>query len=268
MSTGRLDLPRWAFLRRWRYRWWDWRLRRLHLGWPLASGHRVEIASRADWCVFNDLFVEGEYDRAIQDTVANLGGTQRATVVDLGANVGFFTLRFLDRWQRAGRPGVGLHLILIEGCAATFAELQRRSATWSDVGVQLTLLHGLAGEKHGTAQVVTDVSHLGTHVAATSPGAGVAYLDLDHVVPAGPVALLKCDIEGSEHALLRNYPLLLSRTERAVFEFHHWIKPAAESIAEVQAHGFAAPVCLREAPDYSTHYFGRTPASASSNRAR
>jgi FkbM family methyltransferase len=257
-----------AFLRRWRYRWWDWRLRQLQLGWPLASGHRVEIASRADWCVFNDLFVEGEYDRAIQDTLDSLGGTQQATVVDLGANVGFFTLRFLDRWQRAGRPGAGLHCILIEGSAATFAELQRRSAAWSEAGVQLTLLHGLAGERHGVARVVSDVSHLGTHVAPAQSRGGVAYLDLDQVVTPGPIALLKCDIEGSEHALLRNYPALLARTARAVFEFHHWIKPPAESVAEVCAHGFAAPACLREAPDYSTYYFKRLPDSASVNSAQ
>ena len=46
---------------------WRWRTRR-RLQHTLPSGLRVEIGSFSDWIVYNEVFVDGEYD-AVIDTV-------------------------------------------------------------------------------------------------------------------------------------------------------------------------------------------------------
>src|SRR5687768_2408116 len=83
----------------------DWIWRRssgyLNLRRTLCSGIEIDLQSFADWCVYNDIFVEGEYDSAINDSLKSRT-SQNFRVVDLGANVGFFTLRVLDRLRRQG----------------------------------------------------------------------------------------------------------------------------------------------------------------------
>lgn len=252
-------LPGYGWLRKWKARHWDARLFRLELGWELASGYHASIRNRAEWNVYNDLFVDGEYDAAIDATLAAARDEPVATIVDLGANVGFFTLRFLDRWQRLGsRPA--LRFILVEGSEPIFLELETRVERWLRPGVEIKVHHGLAGERGGVASFVQTESHLGSHVGAA--GAMVPYLDLDALVPSGRIALLKCDIEGSENALLTSFPALLARTDRAVFEFHHWVRDPQETLRAVLAHGFVEPRCLRQMPDYSTYAFSRSSAAS------
>lgn len=252
-------------------RWWNRRLRSLALGWQLPSSYRARIANRAEWCVYNDLFVDGEYDRAIHATLDAVRDKSEATVLDLGANVGFFTLRFLDLWKRRGARPTRLHLNLIEGSPAVFRELSARAEEWRSAEVSLRLIHGLAGERAGAGLLKEETSHLASHVVKDvgQSGSAVGYVDLESLVPARQtINLLKCDIEGSEIALLQNYPALLARTERAVFEFHHWIRPASEMIAAVCAHGFGEPECQREMSDYSTWFFSRAETADAASPSR
>ena len=62
-----------------------------------------------------------------------------------------------------------------------------------------------------------------TRSSAPAAGEGMCRLSISSSWCAGwdRVDLLKCDIEGAEELFLRNYPELLRRMHRAVFEFHH-----------------------------------------------
>ena len=53
-----------------------------------------------------------------------LRGHDRPLVVDLGANGGFFALRFADLWCRA-RANQAFSLVAVEGAPRTYAQLER-----------------------------------------------------------------------------------------------------------------------------------------------
>ena len=99
-----------------------WRTRR-RLQHTLPSGVRVEIGSPSDWFVYNEVFVDGEYDAVLDALIASPAPSP--IVLDLGANVGLFTLRLMDRWLRSSRA-----CVLCRRCAVDVhdAHAQSRSA--------------------------------------------------------------------------------------------------------------------------------------------
>lgn len=51
---------------------WKFLSRRMGLSWNLKSGYTIDISSYSDWCVYNDLFVDREYDLAIEKTLSGI----------------------------------------------------------------------------------------------------------------------------------------------------------------------------------------------------
>src|SRR5437868_6514862 len=58
------------------------------------AGLSVKVASRSDWIIFNEIFVDRIYDRAIALALNQAKNDRMLNVLDLGANVGFFATRF------------------------------------------------------------------------------------------------------------------------------------------------------------------------------
>ncbi len=54
------------------------------------------VRSDSDWGVANEIFVHGDYDRAILQAIRPDGQVEPLRILDLGANVGFFSLRCID----------------------------------------------------------------------------------------------------------------------------------------------------------------------------
>ena len=77
-----------------------------------ASGMTLRITNPSDWFVFNEIFVKGEYDTAIGIALEHAG--ERMRVLDLGANVGFFSLRVLDQLRTQGRTDVQVEIVAVE----------------------------------------------------------------------------------------------------------------------------------------------------------
>jgi FkbM family methyltransferase len=196
---------------------------RLNPSWTLNSGLLIRVLNYNDWMIYNDIFVEREYDDAIENLLdANPEGTRPVQVLDLGGNVGFFTLRLAHLFLQAKRPN--FRVTMVEGSPSTYAELRERlGANHELLRDRVTAIHGLAGNRAGEAQIVQGVSHgENTIFGEASRGARVSFVDLGKVAGGWPrIDLLKCDIEGAEELFLGNYPDLLAKTDRAVFEFHH-----------------------------------------------
>ena len=86
-------------------------------------------------------------------------------------------------------------------------------------------LNGLVGMRSGSTKIyessfgagnTTIPQHWSTPVA-------ISYIDLDTLIPGEElVALLKCDIEGSEQTFQDQYHDLLQRVQFAVVELHHY----------------------------------------------
>lgn len=195
-----------------------WRLP--NLVWTLPSGLRLEVRSPADWVLYNDLFVGGEYDGALDLLVELSRGRERIEILDLGANVGYFSLLAADRLLTAGQED--FRLTLVEAGPRLAGELERRLAPQPALAGKLRLHHGLVGRRSGVGTLYERTAHFEN---TTRPGGGrprrVPYLDLDGLFPPGTrIDLLKCDIEGAEEEFLATYAELLGRVELAAIEIH------------------------------------------------
>lgn len=187
----------------------------------LPTGVTATIASPSDWFVYNEIFVDGEYDDAIRQVVE--GTDSQPLVLDLGANVGFFSLRFLDRWLAARGTAGQPRVVCVEGSPTTFRSLERNLLR-PPVSAYCSPHHGLAGRRSGTARI-TQSPNSGVNSIVSRASllrSETRFLDLTTLLPADQrIALLKCDIEGAEELLCENYPDLLQRVDFMVAEFHH-----------------------------------------------
>ena len=204
----------------------------IDLSHTFRSGVTVVIRSLSDWYVFNEVFVEADYDPAIDLLARRNDPKERPLVLDLGANVGFFAARLIDRLT-AWRAGEAADLVLVEGSPTVFRQLESRVAgiTIGDFSVSAT--NALVGQRQGSG-TISEVDFGARNTMMPSHNAGiipvsemshheVPFVDLATIVdPSRRVSLLKCDIEGSEQAFIETYRSdLLERTDIAVFEFHH-----------------------------------------------
>jgi FkbM family methyltransferase len=133
------------------------------------------------------------------------------TVIDVGANIGFFTRRFAE-WVRPG----GL-VIAIEPEAQNFASLKSMLSRQGLVNVEP--IQAVAAECSGTLKLAINPLHPADHrIAAT--GLDVTALTLDdtlrqHGMP--DVSLLKIDVQGAEERVLRGALQTLRRCKPVVF---------------------------------------------------
>jgi FkbM family methyltransferase len=187
----------------------------------LSSGLVIRITSPSDWFVYNEVFVQGEYDSAITTILDRAGPPP--LILDLGANAGFFTLRLMDRWfALRGRDAAAPRVVAVEGSPATFRTLAR-NLTQPLLAEHCSPVCGLAGQRTGSALISTSAnSGINSIVTRTSLFRRRArFVDLTRLLPpAERIALVKCDIEGAEEMLLDNYPDLLQRVDAVVMELH------------------------------------------------
>jgi len=252
------------FLRSLKRRAWSFLSRKMNLDWKLRSGVSILIRNYAEWCTFNDIFTNDEYGLALTETLKDSGADLR--VLDLGANVGFFTIRLVDLMLQEHSER-RLSLTLIEGSADVCAELRRRVAI-KDERIKIEVLNGLVGKRSGTAALnrsredssnfVSDSVNTGAWTRDRSPEVQ-QYVDVETMVGASEVIdLIKCDIEGSEFDFIQAYPGLLARTQRLVVEFHAAFGDVGRAADCLKAAGFDRRQDLRTSEENPVVYFGRT----------
>lgn len=232
---------------------------RLNPSWTLPSGILVRVLSYSDWIIYNDIFVDGEYDRAIHPLIeAPVEAIRPRRVLDLGANVGFFALRVADSFFRKGNKD--FEIIAIEGSPANHRELgERLAANQNLLGNRVRVLNGLLGHRTGFGEISEGEScGENTIFSRSGPTARVPFVNLDEMVKVwATVDLLKCDIEGAEEMFLENYPELLRKTDRAVFEFHHDKCSVARCREILAESGLSKELTVREFGRCSVELFQR-----------
>ena len=244
-----------------------WRVltKRMHLDFKLRSGIEVIVRNYADWCTYNDLFVNQEYGEAITDAIAEAAGTEKLCVLDLGANTGYFTLQMADVFLQKCKAG-SLAVSLVEASPQVAAELRRRLVIPSG-RVVTKIVNGLAGKRVGVARLNLGKEDTVNFVGDTGDGdqwdatrgtQTVSYVDLDALTSEMPaVHLIKCDIEGSEFQFIESYPGLLGKTRRIAIEFHAPFGDIARATETLRGMGFTKVVTLRESSLTPTIYFAR-----------
>lgn len=139
--------------------------------------------------------------------------------VDVGANIGFFSLLALRLVGPAGR---------VDAIEATPSTADLLDANIALNGAGAIRVHRCAvGDREGTAHMVVHdagnigSNHLALDDAADAEGAPVALRRLDTLLGDAPVRLIKLDIEGAEAMALRGAGALLDGAEAPalLFEF-------------------------------------------------
>lgn len=163
---------------------------------------------------FWEIFQEQQY----LDLPAAAAG-ERRVIVDVGANIGFFTLRQMLRF------GSNLKLIAFEPHPETYERLRRnvdriRRHTGSDIH----LVNSALDEHAGEAKFVSDSSVESRVVeSADAPAITVRLDTLDSVVAREgleKIDLLKIDVEGHEMKVLAGARKALSITRNITLEYH------------------------------------------------
>ncbi|HEY9667108.1 MAG TPA: FkbM family methyltransferase [Coleofasciculaceae cyanobacterium] len=234
----------------------------LNLEWTLKSGLKAKVKNQAEWVIYNDIFVDQEYDLPIEITLEKLGNNcSELRILDLGANVGFFTLRFADlAYQKFSNSEIPFQATLVEGSPIVYKELKSRLSEEPFFKEKTTVVHGLVGELKGSAQIFESDFHVMNSLFSDSKKGGidVKYVDINSLYREDyQIDLLKCDIEGSELRLIENYKELLLRVDLAVFEFHHDKCDTNRCREILKSVGFTNNQKLRETPTFSVELFGK-----------
>lgn len=199
--------------------------KRIDLSYTTPRGVHLRIYNKSEWVIYNDVFVEGEYDPAISLALDYVAESHiRPFVLDLGANVGYFSLRFADSWlKRFPDDPRGFDVLGVEGSPSVFEKLKTRIAGQPHLNGNARFVHGLVGQRDGYGEISeTGFDSMNSILKTSGHRARVEFLDLEKVLPPPDreITLLKCDVEGAEELLLENNPGLLRRTRFAVFEQH------------------------------------------------
>lgn len=216
--------------------------------WKLRSGLEIIVANDSDWFVYNEIFTNKEYDPAIK----LLAGAPKPLVLDLGANVGYFTLKVADELFTKGIQD--FRIVAVEASPSNYSALNSRINQPKLKGRARAFL-GLAGHRTGSEIVTHSAQHYGHSVGHESNGdeAVVNYLDIESLIDNEErVSFLKCDIEGSEEVFIREYSSLLQRTDHAVFEFHAGDCDVAACRRMLVEHGLQHKGVIKEDPPYQT----------------
>ncbi len=231
--------------------------RQLNLHWTLQSGIDVKIDNEAEWVIYNDIFVDAEYDLAIKQAIASATTARPLNVLDIGANVGFFTLRLANLiWRES--PETDFQVTLVEGSPNVFNTLKTRLSEHKVLEGKLRFIQGLVGKRRGSAKLAEGDFHVMNSVTSDNSehGVKVPYVDLYSLYGEDQeIDLLKCDIEGSELSFLEHYVELLRGVKSAVFELHHNKCNTAKCFDILRAAGFRKQKTLRAESDYSLHMF-------------
>jgi FkbM family methyltransferase len=135
-----------------------------------------------------------------------------STVVDVGANIGFFTVPFA-RWV-----GPGGTVIAIEPEARNFDSLRAR-VTRLGLGGSVFLVDAAAVDTAGQVRLALNPDHPGDHHVAVD-GVPVAAVTVDDLVRrrgSPRVCLVKVDVQGSELRVIRGARETLRRCKPALF---------------------------------------------------
>jgi FkbM family methyltransferase len=232
--------------------------KQLGLKWKLQSGIVVRIKNEAEWVIYNDIFVDGEYDLPIKQAISSAAANRPFNVIDIGANVGFFTLRLADLIWRSGISELDYQVTLVEGSPKVFEMLKTRLAEQRVLTDNLKLVHGLVGERQGSANISEGEFHVMNSITSniSQRGVRVPYVNLSSLCANDlEIDLLKCDIEGAEQSFLENYGDLLCKVKCAVFELHHNKCNTARCFDILKGLNFFNQLKLRAATDYSLFMF-------------
>jgi FkbM family methyltransferase len=230
----------------------------LDLECTLRSGVTLQVASKGEWWIYNDIFVNREYDIPILQVLEKRSSLQPLTVLDLGANVGYFTLRVVDLIRQTS-PECHLDVTMVEASPKVFGALETRMRSQNLPEVSFRMVQGLAGTRTGSAPLHESSVHVKNTIMGdeNQDGRNIEFIDLGLLMESvKEIDLLKCDIEGAELLFLETYENMLAKVRNAVFELHHEMCDTKKCRDILLRSGFRETV-LRATPTFCVSFMTR-----------
>ena len=204
------------------------------------SGCEYRVRFLESLLAADEIFAREIYRQAFE-------GRDIRTFIDVGANVGFFTVFAAD--FTGMRDLVGLSV----DANSTMTDEVRWHVDHNGL-TRTRVVTGVAGYPPGTktATFFVNASNLASSPRpALNPGVPSKGNSVPQTLPAVDVVaewkatagdrrvdLLKIDVEGFECDLIRNSPELCSLADRIVLEWHKWVTSLDELDGLLEAHGF------------------------------
>lgn len=228
----------------------------------------IKLFSRgpSDAQVYNEIFYENVYLPALEALVA-LPYTRPRVIVDLGANVGFFSFYAINCLRHAHQRH---SIYAVEAFPPTVEEFVLRLREHDNLrSTEIKVVSGLVGKREGSEAFVMpkayfDGEKMDHHCCAATLSSmeylkktgwrldegdvyqDIPYVDLEKFLPTGQIDLLKVDIEGSEELFLKNYPGLLRRTKILAIEMHPPCNDVEQCHRYLEEYGFGRKKVSKE----------------------
>lgn len=183
----------------------------------LRSGLTWSMESEFDLHVFNEIFVNLEYESAfIWPMGVRYDGPYQ--IVDLGANVGYFTLYAADFFLR---HGYAFHITAIDASRSNTETMMRRFRAQPTAGLvgNVTIKQALVGMMAGQAPFEENQNHAVNGIYPD--GVLMPYTPVADLIPLGSIDILKVDVEGCEQMLLECQGNIFRRSDTVIMEIHN-----------------------------------------------
>lgn len=211
---------------------------RAGMHFSLRSGLEVPVADRHEMATFQEIFVKQEYDDFLDLLPVPL------TILDLGCNSGYFALSMLNRSLVLKPDGELPKLVLVD---ANEAAVKRAESVLGGCGTaaDINYVTGLIGRR-GEASASFFVSPASAESSAQkqtkhSREVTVATVDVSALMtrhfPQG-VDLVKCDIEGGEELLVREWAEPLRQARALLIEWHGFEGTWEAFVSQLTSLGF------------------------------
>jgi FkbM family methyltransferase len=202
----------------------------------LETGVQFPVRDKSDFNVVNEILQCGIYDRFL-DALPPV-----RTVLDLGCHHGYFALLLEHRRRKAHRDGEGSHYVLVD--ANPDMVEQARQALALNALADAEVRQGIVAPASGTAEfyisAATETSSL-SRPSRYRRRLTAQPLDLTALVKTsfpGGIDLVKCDIEGAEVALIRDWGEALAGANALILEWHNVEWTWDQALKELEKLGF------------------------------
>jgi FkbM family methyltransferase len=181
---------------------------------PLGNDYWAELLENDAYDSFSEIFIQQEY-------ADYLPSEPLSRILDIGAHYGYFSL-----WIQSKYPEREIHSLMIEPSPRCKKSLQRMVNNLK-LGGRFSFLQKVIDAPDKISTKFYDRPHMGGSLFPSSKEENVVEISIlketdvmEHFSP--PYDIIKCDIEGSEWALLTYYPELLKGTKHLLLEWHSW----------------------------------------------
>jgi FkbM family methyltransferase len=185
------------------------------------SGLEVAVADKHEMDTFKEIFIQQDYD----DFLDQLPAPQR--ILDLGCNSGYFALLMLNRAMSRKGNALLPEMVLLDANAKAVERARSVIACSGVTQAKATFVHGLVGQRGSRSAsfylAPASAESSAEHRTKRSKVFSVPCVDLAALIsqhfPLG-LDLIKCDIEGAEEDLVRQWPEVLGQTKALLVEWH------------------------------------------------